>query len=152
MTNIKKKIKVNQDFNIIDFSKTLLLNLLDLNWKEHLVNLDFLKSGIHLRGYAQKDPKLEYKNESFLLFDEMLNKIKIEFISCFFKISSENIIFNSITENKDINMTKSNSLIYNKDPNQTKKTPFTKTENKIGRNESCYCKSGKKYKHCHGKN
>lgn len=81
----KKKNINNQDIFNKTF-KNILLTILDIKWKDHINNLETLKSGIHLRGYAQKDPKLEYKNESFLLFNEMINEGKIEFLKILFKI------------------------------------------------------------------
>lgn len=141
---ILKKTTTTEDA-LSMFCKTILLNLLDMKWKEHLINLDILKSGIHLRGYAQKDPKLEYKNESFFLFKDMLNNAKTEFIIYFFNISTENA-----DTNKD-KLALNNFLIYNK-VNELNQNDHTNISNKkIGRNDLCSCKSGKKYKHCHGK-
>lgn len=84
-----KKKHINNEYIFTKTFKNILLTILDLRWKDHINNLDILKSGIHLRGYAQKDPKLEYKNESFLLFNEMLDEGKIEFIKILFKIEIE---------------------------------------------------------------
>ncbi|PPI88654.1 preprotein translocase subunit SecA [Candidatus Pantoea edessiphila] len=105
--------------------KKIMLHTLDSMWKDHLAAMDYLRQGIHLRGYAQKDPKQEYKRESFLMFTSMLENIKYEVISKLskFKLSldEENLSIKDI----DINY-------------------------KIGRNDPCPCNSGKKYKRCHG--
>lgn len=140
------KNKVAEESNWVLFCKMLVLKILDNKWKDHLVHLDLLKSGIHLRGYAQKDPKIEYKNESFLLFSEMLNSIKIEFLVLFFNISHSNLdaSINSFFSKWDDNF---KVLVYNKSKPDISKQVVKKQ----GRNELCYCKSGKKYKYCHGK-
>lgn len=119
-----------------------------MKWKEHLINLDLIKSGIHLRGYAQKDPKLEYKNESFYLFNDMLLDSKTEFLICIFKIiENKNQEDNLFQNTKTVEI--KNKLIYNQE--KTKNETFIRKKNKLGRNELCYCNSGKKYKYCHEK-
>jgi len=147
------KINNKNILYINDFQKSLLINILDLKWKDHLINLDYLKSGIHLRGYGQKDPKIEYKREAFVLFFDMLSAIKMEFVSCFFKFVFDNTIdldkksvdFSSLNfEHKKNNIALNNNEMI-------KKRPFIRNDLKIGRNELCFCKSGKKYKYCHGK-
>ncbi|MBK4775586.1 preprotein translocase subunit SecA [Candidatus Pantoea edessiphila] len=103
--------------------KKIMLHTLDSMWKDHLAAMDYLRQGIHLRGYAQKDPKQEYKQESFLMFTVMLENIKHEVI----------ISLNKLTiEQKENNILNKN------------------LKNKIGRNDPCPCNSGKKYKRCHG--
>lgn len=132
------------------FEKDTILKIIDNLWKEHLLSIDYLRQGIHLRGYAQKDPKQEYKRESFAMFNCMLNTIKYELVSTLSKISindSEKIFLFDAQKNlfpleQNINQKKTKiiSLI------KTKKIK----KNKIGRNDLCPCKSGKKYKYCHG--
>ncbi|PPI86602.1 preprotein translocase subunit SecA [Candidatus Pantoea edessiphila] len=107
--------------------KKIMLHTLDSMWKDHLAAMDYLRQGIHLRGYAQKDPKQEYKRESFLMFTYMLENIKYEVISALSKLQLEN-------DKKDKCIQK-NINIFN---------------NKIRRNDPCPCNSGKKYKRCHG--
>lgn len=137
------KRKIMEEKKVIFFEKILFLSILDLKWREHLLNLDYLKKGIHLRGYAHQDPKQEYKKESFFLFEEMLLSFKYEFISLFLKIPINNVLNNEFESNINFshlsfNHNDSTSNIDNK-------------KNKIGRNSLCSCNSGKKYKYCHGK-
>ncbi|PPI87979.1 preprotein translocase subunit SecA [Candidatus Pantoea edessiphila] len=110
---------------IRDTEKKIMLHTLDSMWKDHLAAMDYLRQGIHLRGYAQKDPKQEYKKESFLMFTSMLENIKYEVISTLSKMKAEQ---------------------EDKNPLQGRFNIF----NKIGRNDPCPCNSGKKYKRCHG--
>ncbi|HIH2762938.1 MAG TPA: preprotein translocase subunit SecA [Candidatus Azoamicus sp.] len=125
------------------FEKILFLNVLDVKWKEHLLNLDYLKKGIHLRGYAHQDPKQEYKKESFFLFEEMLRSAKYEFILLFLKFPINNIIINTeLNSGLDLDNLKFN---------HNDEYDVEKRKQKISRNSLCQCKSGKKYKHCHGK-
>ena len=153
------KIKKNiiKEKNEVVFEKYLLLNILDVKWKEHLLNLDYLKKGIHLRSYAQKDPKEEYKREAFNLFKDMLTNIKYEFIILFFKMSVkshiDDIKNNDNVSNLDFKHSEHNSFSNKQDQSNmsVKKKPFVRKKSKIGRNELCFCKSKKKYKHCHGK-
>lgn len=126
------------------FERVLFLNVLDVKWREHLLNLDYLKKGIHLRGYANQDPKQEYKKESFLLFEEMLKLAKYEFTLLFLKFPINNIVVNDeLNSGVDFN-----SLNFNR---SSENGIIEKKKIKIGRNSLCHCKSGKKYKHCHGK-
>lgn len=127
-------------FNIHLIEKSLFLQILDLKWRDHLSNLEYLKKGIYLRGYAQKDPKEEYKAESFFLFKSMLYSVKHEFINSILRIPFKNFF-------SDYNLLDSVKVASNVDFNS-----YSLNKNKIGRNESCYCSSGKKYKHCHGRN
>lgn len=125
------------------FEKILFLNVLDVKWKEHLLNLDYLKKGIHLRGYAHQDPKQEYKKESFFLFEEMLRSAKYEFILLFLKFPINNIIINNeLNSGLDLDNLKFN---------HNDEYSVEKRKQKISRNSLCHCKSGKKYKQCHGK-
>lgn len=137
----KKNLVDNKTFCF--FEKILFLNVLDTKWKEHLLNLDYLKKGIHLRGYAHQDPKQEYKKESFFLFEDMLKSAKYEFILLFLKFPINNIII-SDKLNSELDLDNLNF-------NHTTEYDINKSKQKIGRNSLCYCKSGKKYKHCHGK-
>ncbi len=150
-----------------DFEKHILLQSLDRLWKEHLANMDFLRQGIHLRGYAQKNPKQEYKREAFLLFGEMLDFFKITSIQLLSalelrseeevkaieaqqaeqeRIQAELLAAAQLQTNSDTpNPASTDTAEYVKDV-QT----FTREGKKVGRNEPCPCGSGKKYKHCHG--
>ena len=138
--------------------KSVLLQSLDSHWREHLSAMEQLRQGIHLRGYAQKDPKQEYKREAFELFTSMLESLRFEVVS---------ILSNVIVEDEsDVEVIEqqrkaemSASLTYQHDPITTTSTdeedissvlPFKRTDKKVGRNEVCPCGSGKKYKNCHG--
>lgn len=133
-----KKQALSSSVNFCFFEKVFFLNVLDSNWKWHLLDLEYLKKGIHLRGYAHQDPKNEYKKESFLLFENMLITSKYDFFLLFLKFPIDNIL--NVNSNFEFD-----KLILNRDINILNKNT------KIGRNSMCYCNSGKKYKYCHGK-
>ncbi|QJC38494.1 preprotein translocase subunit SecA [Enterobacteriaceae endosymbiont of Donacia fulgens] len=162
-----KKINNLKIKNIKIFEKNIILKILDNLWTEHLAAIEYLKQGIHLRGYAQQDPKQEYKKESFKMFNIMLNilkkkviiilsKLEKEIITNYYESSdilSENakIVNNNIKNNNLMIIKKtSDSLYMNKKDKYLNNMNFLKK--KIGRNEKCPCYSGKKYKFCHGLN
>jgi len=121
----QQKLAIDDNrWNIV--SKSIILETLDLCWREHLQALDYLRQGIHLRGYAQKDPKQEYKREAFLLFTFMLNQLEQEVIA--------NIMA--------MNWQADNTLAVNES--------FDDNVISLGRNDLCHCGSGVKFKHCHG--
>lgn len=125
---IQENIIGSNNMRLIE--KTIMLQTLDVLWKEHLSAIEYLRQGIHLRGYAQKDPKQEYKRESFNMFSSMLELLKDEVVSCLSKM-------NLFHAKKYIQL------------NQYSKDLLNGT--KINRNTICICGSGKKYKHCHGR-
>ncbi len=145
--------------------KSLMLQTLDHHWREHLASMDHLRQGIHLRGYAQKDPKQEYKREAFNLFSEMLEKIKRDVITllCTVEIREQEDIdaveqkrredAERAKQYQHISMT---SMHTHQDEQPTPERvaladmPFLRDADKIGRNDPCPCNSGKKYKQCHG--
>ena len=141
--------------------KGIMLKQLDLHWKEHLAAMDYLRQGIGLRGYAQKNPKQEYKQEAFLMFSEMLDQVKHDTISTLarIRIQSEQDIARMeeqrrSEQSKDINqLSKINSFNDEKEDNESKMSAstFVRKDKKIGRNDPCPCGSGKKYKQCCGK-
>ena len=141
--------------------KEIMLKQLDLHWKEHLAAMDYLRQGIGLRGYAQKNPKQEYKQEAFLMFSEMLDQVKHDTISTLarIRIQSEHDIARMeeqrrAEQSKDINqLSKINSFNDEKEDNESKMSAstFVRKDKKIGRNDPCPCSSGKKYKQCCGK-
>jgi preprotein translocase subunit SecA len=150
------------------FEKTVMLQVLDDSWKEHLASMDHLRQGIHLRGYAQKDPKQEYKKEAFEMFTSMLDRIKHEVIGIVSKVqvhSEEEIRELELQNRAPVEMEYQHAEIGGIDdiapevdaevpqvssvPQGQK--PFARESVKVGRNESCPCGSGKKYKFCHGK-
>ena len=142
--------------------KVILLNVLDSHWKEHLATMDYMRQSIHLRGYAQKDPKQEYKREAFMLFTAMLDSIKREAIVMLsvMKVRSGTDI-QAVDEkmrgepqhlsyqHAAVDAVTSNNASVKEHAEQH--SPYTRQAPKVGRNEPCPCGSGRKYKLCHGK-
>jgi len=153
------------------FEKAVMLQVLDNLWKEHLAAMDYLRQGIHLRGYAQKNPKQEYKREAFEMFEKLLARIKNDTVDIVSKVQvrTENDVEaveeqRRQTSNMNFQHAKvdglANEFSENQAPpppqqplaeKQEKEQPFVRHERKVGRNEICPCGSGKKYKHCCGK-
>ncbi|GAB56399.1 preprotein translocase subunit SecA [Glaciecola punicea ACAM 611] len=143
------------------FEKQIMLQTLDTHWKEHLAAMDYLRQSIHLRSYAQKNPKQEFKRESFELFSEMLDNLKVEVISVLSKVQ--------VRQESDVEAVEAQrrraeaeQMVEHKQANSPVKSPIAeavapkplpaqRTGPKVGRNEPCPCGSGKKYKQCHGK-
>ncbi|MCL6415903.1 preprotein translocase subunit SecA [Aestuariirhabdus sp. Z084] len=144
------------------FEKQMLLRVLDDKWKEHLATMDHLRQGIHLRGYAQKNPKQEYKRESFELFKEFLDSIKHETVRI---LSHVQVRQDDNTEELErqrreeaarrlqFQHDQANAMSQGQEQEASPEsaTPYTRDGRKVGRNEPCPCGSGKKYKQCHGK-
>ena len=143
--------------------KAVMLQVLDTQWKDHLAAMDYLRQGIHLRGYAQKNPKDEYKSEAFVLFSDMLNRIRHDVVNLLSHVQ--------VQAQQDVEAMESQgrqpremhfvhpTIDAGGQPEEgddaeevvTVQKPVTRSQPKIGRNEPCPCGSGKKYKHCHGK-
>ena len=142
------------------FERNLMLQTLDQHWREHLAALDHLRQGIHLRGYAQKNPKQEYKREAFELFSDMLDRIKLDVVKIVLtvQVRSEQDV-QAVEEAPPVSNVKYHHADYDEalapapdDPPVAVATvPFTRVGQKVGRNDPCPCGSGKKYKHCHGR-
>ncbi|PSJ18803.1 preprotein translocase subunit SecA [Nitrosomonas supralitoralis] len=144
------------------YERVVMLQILDSHWREHLAALDQLRQGIHLRGYAQKNPKQEYKREAFGLFTNLLEEVKTEVTKILLtvQIKSEQQV-EAVTET----MRSPENVQYRHDNyggmsdeesnrsgvQEEKNQPFVRNNDKIGRNQPCPCGSGKKYKQCHGK-
>ena len=142
------------------YEKDLMLMVLDRHWKDHLAAMDYLRQGIGLRGYAQKNPVQEYKRESFEMFTDMLEGIKYEAIQSLTRVqirSEEQVdaLERSHTEDENIKMEHASAnspLSAGEDQAQASEhQPYVRKERKMGRNEPCWCGSGKKFKQCHGK-
>ncbi len=137
--------------------KAVMLQVLDTQWKEHLAMMDQLRQGIHLRGYAQKNPKQEYKRESFEMFTEMLDRIKHEVVTILSRVqvrSDEEIEAMEAQRRQssgDIEYQHEDVSAMGTTETEEEHTPFVRDGKKVGRNEPCPCGSGKKYKQCHGK-
>ena len=138
-----------------------MLQTLDHHWREHLASLDHLRQGIHLRGYAQKNPKQEYKREAFELFSDMLDRVKQDVVRVVLTVqvrSQEDVqavepepaVSNVQYQHADYDQ----ALGTNGDGGDTAVAvapPFVRAGEKVGRNDPCPCGSGKRYKHCHGR-
>lgn len=144
------------------YERAVMLQSLDTHWREHLAALDHLRQGIHLRGYAQKNPKQEYKREAFELFANMLEEIKAEVTKILMVVqikSEEQVEAVAETQRVPANMQYQHAEYGSaldeeskKEDVQAEKTqPFVRQGEKVGRNAPCPCGSGKKYKQCHGK-
>jgi preprotein translocase subunit SecA len=143
------------------FEKAVMLQVLDSYWKEHLAAMDYLRQSIGLRGYAQKDPKQEYKREAFQMFAEMAERLKHDVIGILAKVQ--------IRDEEDVEAVEEQrrqqgemhfqhdeaGAIEAQEPQQegaqAEQAPYTRETPKVGRNDPCPCGSGKKYKQCHGK-
>lgn len=140
-----------------NFEKGVMLQTLDSLWKEHLAAMDYLRQGIHLRGYAQKDPKQEYKRESFAMFANMLESLKYEVISTLSKVQVrlpeevEELERRRREEAERLAKQQQLSHEVTKESQMSAVDDQVASGKKVGRNEPCPCGSGKKYKHCHGK-
>ena len=139
--------------------KTFMLRALDHNWKEHLAAMDYLRQGIHFRGYAQKDPKQEYKREAFEMFTNLLETIKFEVVGLLFKIPLEQSALDRELEAEFANIPTGSiehnnehlSAIADVEQPTFVEMPTHLTQDSVGRNDVCPCGSGLKYKQCHGK-
>ncbi|OCG77651.1 preprotein translocase subunit SecA, partial [Gilliamella sp. Nev6-6] len=143
------------------FEKSVMLQTLDTLWKEHLAAMDYLRQGIHLRGYAQKDPKQEYKRESFNMFASMLESLKYDVIGVLSRVQIRSQ--EEVDEAERQRLAEMEKLMAKQQANhesvvsmsgenesQSVAQPIMRTQAKVGRNDPCPCGSGKKYKHCHG--
>lgn len=143
-----------------NFEKAVMLQTLDGLWKEHLAAMDHLRQGIHLRGYAQKNPKQEYKRESFDLFTQMLETLKRDVVSILSRVQVQERDVEALEEQQRqqseaaprtyTHATAESQLADEEAAAEEGHTTFVRDEQKIGRNDPCPCGSGKKYKHCHG--
>ncbi len=148
------------------FEKSVMLQVLDTSWKEHLSAMDYLRQGIHFRGYAQKDPKQEYKREAFEMFTSLLEHIKYEVIGILFKVQvrqEEDVL--AIDEQMQapremhfehaaapaLDAYDESLVAAEEEAAAVSEHPFVREGSKVGRNDPCPCGSGKKYKLCHGK-
>jgi preprotein translocase subunit SecA len=151
--------------NFTQFERIVLLQSIDSHWREHLSALDYLRQGIHLRGYAQKQPKQEYKREAFELFGQLLDSVKNEVTKVLMTVkvqsneqleqaaedlesraeSIANVTYSAPTETGEVETT------VDEDTRNKQQVLAGSTLPRVGRNDPCPCGSGKKYKLCHGK-
>jgi preprotein translocase subunit SecA len=128
--------------------RVLLLQALDSQWKDHLLSIDHLKQGIGLRGYGQKNPKQEYKREAYALFMDMMGRIRQEVIQKIYRIQ---LARPQDVEQLEAQQRRRKIIMNRSDTEEQGKTPITRDEEKVGRNDPCPCGSGQKYKKCCGK-
>ncbi|MCX9566888.1 preprotein translocase subunit SecA [Vibrio cholerae] len=140
-----------------NFEKSVMLQTLDTLWKEHLAAMDHLRQGIHLRGYAQKNPKQEYKRESFELFEELLESLKSDVITVLSKVrvqQQEEVERMEAQRRAQAEEAARHAQAQHASADAAEQDesnqPMVRDERKVGRNEPCPCGSGKKYKQCHG--
>jgi preprotein translocase subunit SecA len=160
--------------------KQLMLQVIDRHWKDHLAQMDYLRKGIHLRGYAQRNPEQEYKREAFELFEQLVNSVKLELVQTVSRLHVPTEAEVAAMEAQRAAEAQSMSMHYehgdasadvqtehfddeNFSPKQAEQAisaaqrggdtpvqPFVREGEKIGRNDPCPCGSGRKYKQCHG--
>ena len=128
-----------------EMERHIVLEVLDTYWRRHLLNMDHLREGIGLRGYGQKNPKLEYKREGFRMFTEMINNIYFESIKRLFAVQ---VVTQEAVEKFEQKEQKKEAQIQRSTTNMVEKEPVKRTVPKVGRNDDCPCKSGKKFKRC----
>jgi len=149
-----------------EFEKAVMLQVLDSNWKDHLANMDHLRQGIHLRGYAQRNPKQEYKREAFELFSSMLERLKQEVVTILSRVqvrTEEDVqaveeqrrsharMQYQHAEASALAAASGGGAVAGDDDGAESAQPFVRPNPKLGRNDPCPCGSGKKYKQCHGR-
>ncbi|HCH4138329.1 TPA: preprotein translocase subunit SecA [Vibrio parahaemolyticus] len=145
-----------------NFEKSVMLQTLDTLWKEHLAAMDHLRQGIHLRGYAQKNPKQEYKRESFELFEGLLEALKTDVITVLSRVrvqqqeevermeEQRRAQAEEAARRAQAQHAAAENQLADGEESEGSNQPVVRDERKVGRNEPCPCGSGKKYKQCHG--
>jgi preprotein translocase subunit SecA len=158
----RAKIPAGLEDRVHQAERYVMLQILDAHWREHLAALDHLRQGIHLRGYAQKNPKQEYKREAFELFGAMVESVKLEIVKTLTnvqygerppEIDDQQHVENVRAQHGELDepADDANGGDVAIAEAATKKRPITRPMQKVGRNDPCPCGSGKKFKHCHGK-
>ncbi|MDE2606420.1 MAG: preprotein translocase subunit SecA [Burkholderiales bacterium] len=166
----EEKVTQIGEANFTHFERMVLLQTIDSHWREHLAALDYLRQGIHLRGYAQKQPKQEYKREAFELFGQMLDAVKNEVTRVLMTVKVQsaeqveqaaedlevraeriaNVTYTAPTETGEAQTTLDPSTAGQQRPVAAAAMALAGGLPRVGRNDPCPCGSGKKYKHCHG--
>src|SRR5438132_1275882 len=162
------KLPAGAEASFRQYERYVMLQILDAHWREHLAALDHLRQGIHLRGYAQKNPKQEYKREAFELFGAMIEAVKLEVIKTLTAVeigTQEDIKPDDQAHIENVRTQHPSTIGVDEEAAQEgngdvalaeaatkrKTQPMVRHTQKVGRNDPCPCGSGKKYKHCHGK-
>jgi len=165
--DFEAKVQIVGAEGMRNYEKHVMLNVLDRLWKEHLAAMDYLRQSIGLRGYAQKDPKQEYKREAFEMFSELLERMKYEVVTILSKVKIqsneevENLEADKSSAVQNVNYQHADAQgMQNSgaegeaeatDGEEQAAQPYQRDQAKLGRNDPCHCGSGKKYKQCHGK-
>ena len=164
------KLALVGDENFVPFERMVLLQSIDTHWREHLSALDYLRQGIHLRGYAQKQPKQEYKREAFELFGQLLDSVKNDVTKLLMTVRIQsgeqldeaaqemenradnisNVTYTAPTETGEVQTTVDIDSVARRTGVAAALAGGGQVP-RVGRNEPCPCGSGKKYKQCHGK-
>ncbi|MHC5040606.1 MAG: preprotein translocase subunit SecA, partial [Planctomycetota bacterium] len=166
--NLTAKVKTRYDAlekelgddSMRSLERFVLLQTIDSKWKDHLYAMDRLKEGIGLRGYAQVDPKIEYKKEGYRMFGEMVDLIRNDVSDLIFKVRLSQEAEEELTniwkatdyQHEEYSTRAQMDQALERDLSDEKPKPFKREEKKVGRNEPCPCGSGKKYKKCCGRN
>jgi preprotein translocase subunit SecA len=158
------KVPAGAESSFRQYERYVMLQILDAHWREHLAALDHLRQGIHLRGYAQKNPKQEYKREAFELFGAMIEAVKLEVTKTLTAVeirTTEEVPRADVAPHvENVRMQHASYEDALEGPGDSapaaaaeprKPQPVVRAAAKVGRNDPCPCGSGKKYKHCHGK-
>jgi len=149
---LREKIKqsVGQEENVDEMmasiEKNIMLRSIDSLWVEYLVSIDYLRTGIGLRGYGQRDPLIEYKKETYNMFHELQAGIQKEVVYSFYKVSAGLQLAPSVMSNDKLTLQGAQKTANGESAGKAKNAEG----DKIGRNDLCPCGSGKKYKKCHG--
>jgi preprotein translocase subunit SecA len=152
----EEKTKISDPKALAHYERLIILNTLDTHWREHLSRLDHLRQSINLRGYAQKDPKQEYKREAFSLFAHLLERFKYDVVGTLARLQIKAVpaedakapVINLNYQHQELDGL-GNAIKDAQKNRATKVAPIDAT--KVGRNDLCPCGSGEKFKHCHGK-
>ncbi|MFT5482417.1 MAG: preprotein translocase subunit SecA [Halieaceae bacterium] len=157
---LEKSATVGQD--MLKIEKHIMLQVLDTLWKEHLATMDHLRQGIHLRAYAQKNPKQEYKRESFAMFEELLDNLKHEVVRILSHVQVQREDEAELIEQRRREQQARERMAFEHESSSAldapaaeaspeQRQPLVREGRKVGRNEACPCGSGQKYKQCHGR-
>jgi preprotein translocase subunit SecA len=128
-----------------ELERAVMLRVIDTHWKDHLLTMDYLKEGIGLRGYGQKDPLVEYKREGYELFVGLIERIKVDAIGHLFRVQA----VRQEVATPAVSIPRPPSLMFSA-PSSSGASPAVRDRERVGRNDPCPCGSGKKYKKCHG--
>ena len=153
---LDKKYEDFEPENVLDLAKLIYIQILDTQWKDHLTNIEQLKEGIGLRGYAQVNPLNEYKKEAFDMFETMTERIEAETVLYMYRlaVSDEDVTLEESRHEQDMVFSHADASGFDGNPageTMQTATPVRRATPKVGRNDPCPCGSGKKYKYCHGR-